>query len=138
VVQSCLLFLTATSIFHINVVGDVFLAFLFVALLSVVSLSLGMLLSISARSELQALQMVPFIVLPTFLLSGIFWPAEAIPPWLRPFTYLFPPSHAVEAVRSIVGRGWGIAKVWPELGALVGFALVFLVASTVLLRRSRS
>jgi len=137
-VQSCLLFLTATSIFHINVVGNVFLAFLAVALLSLVSVSLGMLLSISARSELQALQMVPFIVLPTFLLSGIFWPAESIPTWLRPFTHLFPPSHAVEAVRSVVGRGWGLERVWPQLGALVGFALVFLVASAVLLRRGRS
>lgn len=138
VVQSCLLLATATSIFHINVVGSIVLAFVPMALLSVVSLSLGMLLSIWARTELQAVQMVPFIVLPTFLLSGVFWPLDAIPFWLRPVTYLFPPSHAVEALRSIVGRGWGVDKIWPELAALTGFALVFLVGSSVLLRRARS
>lgn len=138
VVQSCLLLGTATVVFHINIVGSTVLAFVPMALLSVVSLSLGMLLSIWARTELQAVQMVPFIVLPTFLLSGVFWPLDAIPLWLRPVTYLFPPSHAVEALRSIVGRGWGLDKVWPELLALAGFAAVFLVGSSVLLRRTRS
>jgi ABC-2 type transport system permease protein len=138
VVQSCLLLVTAASIFHVNVVGSILLAFVPIALLSLVSLSLGVFLSVWARTELQAVQMVSYIVLPTFLLSGVFWPIDAMPAWLRPVTYLFPPSHAVEALRFVVGRGWGFSRVWPQLAALAGFAVVFLAGSSVALRRARA
>lgn len=138
VVQSFLLLVTATSVFHVNVVGSMLLAFVPMALLSLVSLSLGMFLSIWARTELQAVQMVSYIVLPAFLLSGVFWPTEAMPSWLRVVSYVFPPSHAVEALRSVVGRGWGFSRVWPELAALAGFHVVFLIGSSVALRRGRA
>ncbi len=78
---------------------------------------------------------IPLIVLPTFLLSGIFWPLEAMPLWLRPVPYFIPPFYAIDACRSILVRGWGLDRVWPELAALAGFALLFLVASALALRR---
>ncbi len=134
--QASLLLVIATLVFDITIVGNPFLAYLIIALLAVVSVSLGILLSSAARREAQAVQFIPLIILPTFLLAGIFWPVEAIPEWLRPLSYLIPPSYAVEGMRSVMLRGRGTDGIWVELLALMGFAAVFLFLSVKSLQRT--
>jgi len=129
-VQALLLLLVGILVFKITVLGNVFLAFIVVALLAIVSQALGILLSNLAKREGQAVQFVPFIILPVFLLSDIFWPIQAIPVWLRPLFYLVPPTYAVDACRSIFLKGWGFGKVWPDILALILFAALFLIVAT--------
>ena len=90
----------------------IWLAFLVVILVAIDAMSLGILLSAAARRELQAVQMIPLIIFPTFLLSGIFVPVDALPSWLSPLSWLIPPTYAVAALRDIMLRGWGIEHVW--------------------------
>jgi len=133
--QSAVLLAVGVLLFNVTIVGNVILAFGVIALLAIVSEGLGILLSSLARREAQAIQFLPFVVLPAFLLSGVFWPIEAIPAWLRPVSYVLPTTYAVEAVRSVTLRGWGLDKIYPDVVALLVFALVFLVSATILLRR---
>jgi ABC-2 type transport system permease protein len=135
--QTVVLLVIGTVAFDIMIVGNVVLAFAIIALLAVVSLSLGILLSSLAKREAQAIQFFPLIVLPTFLLAGIFWPVEAIPQWLRPLSYLIPPSYAVDATRSVMLRGWGIGEIWVDIVALCGFAAAFLTVAILSLKRGR-
>jgi ABC-2 type transport system permease protein len=136
-VQASLLLIIATAGFKVSIQGNPFLAYLIVALLALVSVSLGVLLSAAAKREAQAVQFLPLIILPTFLLAGIFWPVEAIPQWLRPLSYVIPPTYGVEAMRSVMVRGWGITDIWPQVVALLGFAVVFLVLSVKSLQRAK-
>ena len=136
-VQSIILLTIGVTVFHIMIVGHIALAFLVIALLAIVSLSLGILLSSLAKREAQAIQFFPLIVLPTFLLAGIFWPVEAIPSWLRPLSYAIPPSYAVDAIRSVMLRGWGIGGIWIDIVALLGFAVAFLSIAVWSLKRGR-
>lgn len=133
--QSVLLLTVAVALFNVTIVGNVLLAFVVIALLAIVSEGLGILLSSLARREAQAVQFLPIVVLPAFLLSGIFWPIQAIPEWLRPVSYLLPPTYAVDAVRSVIVRGWGLDRIYPDVVALLIFASVFLGLAVVLLRR---
>jgi len=135
IVQSAFLLTVGVFVFDITIVGNVMVAFVVIALLAVVSQSLGILLSGLAKRESQAIQFFPFVVLPAFLLSGIFWPIEAIPSWLRPVSYLVPPTYAVDACRDVMVRGWGLDKVWVDIVALIGFASVFLTISVLSLKR---
>ena len=137
VLQTAILLAIVAVGFKIMIVGSIFLAFLVQALLAIVSLSLGILLSSLAKSEAQAIQALPIVALPVFLLGGIFWPVEAIPSWLRPLTYAIPPSYAVNATRSVMLRGWGAGDIWVELVALSGFTVLFLVLSVWWLHRAR-
>jgi len=121
--------------FDIFIEGNLGLAILVAALLAITSMAFGILLSSAAKTEAQATQMIPLIVLPVFLLSGIFWPIEAVPAWLQPAAYALPPTHAVDALRSIMVRGWGLAEVWPQVLALLGFIMVFLLLAALSLRR---
>jgi ABC-2 type transport system permease protein len=124
--QALLLLIIGILVFKITVVGNILLAFLVIALLAVVSQALGILLSSTAKREAQAIQVLPFVILPAFLLSGIFWPVEAIPTWLRPLSYLVPPTYAVDASRSVMLKGWGIGKIWIDIVALLAMAAFFL------------
>ncbi len=134
-VQAIILVSYGIAAFDILVEGSLVLAFLITALLAMASQALGILLSSAARTEAQAIQMLPIIVLPAFLLSGIFWPLEAIPVFLRPFSYALPPTYAAEGLRSIMIRGWGLAEVWPQLLGLLVFLGIFLGLATLSLRR---
>lgn len=134
-IQAAILLIIAILVFKIIVVGDVLLAFIVIALLAIVSQALGILLSSLAKREGQAVQFIPFIILPVFLLSGIFWPIQAIPTWLRPFAYLVPPTYAVDANRAVFLKGWGISRIWPDILALIIFAAIFLLLAIVYLKR---
>ncbi len=136
-IQVAFLLLVAIVFFNIMIVGNVLLAFLTVALLALVSLSLGILLSSMAKRPEQAIQFIPFVVLPTFLLSGIFWPIQAIPQWLRPLSYLVPPTYAVDACRAVMLKGWGLDRIWPDILILLIFAVLFLAMATWSLKRGK-
>jgi len=136
-IQAAFLLLVAVLVFKITVIGNVFLAFIVVALLAIVSQALGILLSNLAKTEGQAVQFVPFIILPVFLLSGVFWPIQAIPVWLRPLSYLVPPTYAVDACRAVLLKGWGLTKIWPDILALIVFAVLFLLLATLSLKRRK-
>lgn len=137
VIQAAILLGVGTLVFKITIVGNPVLAFLVVALLAIVSVSLGILLSSAAKREAQAVQFLPLIVLPTFLLAGIFWPIEAIPAFIRPLSYIIPPTYAVEAIRSVTLRGWGMERIWLDIVVLLAFAVAFLTASVWSLRRGK-
>ncbi len=138
VVQTIMILAIIVGLFKVMAVGSILLAFLVMAVLSVFSLSLGILLSSVAKSEAQAIQFLPIVALPVFLLGNIFWPVEGIPVWMRPLSYAIPPSYAVSAIRAVMLRGWGLDKVWVDLVALAGFSIACLALSVLLLRRERS
>jgi ABC-2 type transport system permease protein len=134
-VQAIILVIYGVGVFDIFVEGSLALAILITALLAIASMAFGILLSAAARTETQATQMIPLIVLPVFLLSGIFWPIQAIPMYLRPFSYALPPTYAVEGLRSIMIRGWGLAEVWPQIVGLLVFVFLYLALAAMSLRR---
>jgi ABC-2 type transport system permease protein len=137
-IQAALLLIIGILVFNIMVVGNVIYAFITIALLAIVCQSLGILLSSLAKRIEQAIQFLSFVILPAFLLSGIFWPIEAIPVWLRPLSYLVPPTYAVDANRAVMLKGWGLNMIWPDIVALILFAIVFLALAVWSLKRKES
>jgi len=133
-VQAALILIVGTVVYKITVVGNILLAFAAIALLAVVSVSLGVLLSSIARRETQAVQLIPFIILPVLLLSGIFLPVEGLPSWMRPAAYLLPTTYTADAVRAVLLKGWGLDKISIDVGVLVAFIVVFLVLAMLTLR----
>ncbi|MFW3146575.1 MAG: ABC transporter permease [Thermoplasmatota archaeon] len=133
-IQVGILLTIAILVFDIIVVGNPLIAFLLCSILAVVSVSLGILLSSFARRESQAIQFLPIVILPVFLLSGVFWPIQALPQWLRPLSYAVPVTYAVDALRSVLLRGWGLGDIWLDLTVLLGFAVVFLFGAVASLK----
>ena len=135
--QSVVIILAAMLLFDVMIVGNVLLALLVVFVLGVGNQGLGFMLSAFAKNEFQAIQFLPLILFPSLLLSGVFWPLEAIPPVLRPVSSFVPLTYAVEGLRSVMIRGWSIDGIVLELSVLVGFAAAMLLLSTYGLKRRR-
>jgi ABC-2 type transport system permease protein len=137
-VQGALLLAVAILLYHVLVVGPLAVAVLLVILTAIDAQAIGILISAAAQREGQAVQMIPFIILPVFLLSGIFVPVESLPGWLKPLSYLLPPTWAIQGLRDVMLRGWGLEHVWLHVAVLSGFAIVFTALAILGLRRSRA
>ena len=133
--QSVVILSAAILVFDINIAGSVFLALFVIIILAIGHQGLGLLLSSAAKNELQAIQFIPLIVFPSVLLAGLFWPVQSIPSILQPLAHVIPLKYGIDAERSIMLRGWGVAEVWPELTILILFAILTLGATVLLLKK---
>ncbi|MDO8296931.1 MAG: ABC transporter permease [Caulobacter sp.] len=88
------------------------------------SLALGFLVSTLARSQLQAMQMSFFYMLPSILLSGFMFPFRGMPDWAQWLGTVIPVTHFLRVVRGALLKGLGFADLWPSLAALAVFVLV--------------
>lgn len=95
-----------------------------VVLFIVGSLALGFLISTAARSQLQAMQMSVFYLLPSILLSGFMFPFRGMPDWAQWIGSAIPVTHFLRVVRGSLLKGLGLAETWPSLAALVVFVLI--------------
>lgn len=87
-------------------------------------LSIGLLAGAIAKTEEAAALITNLVVLPMAFLSGAFVPLDFSPPWVRTVANIFPLKHLVTGTQDVLVRGKGPASVLPELGILLGFAVV--------------
>jgi ABC-2 type transport system permease protein len=123
----------AVWVFGLDVAGP-WWALLVVALLSaLLGTSLGLLASGFAQTEFQAVQFMPALILPQFLLCGLLVPRDQMPDVLSVISDFLPLSYVVDAMREIATR------TDPDLalpiGVLVGFVVLSLVLGSATLRR---
>ncbi len=107
-----------------------------VALLdALLGVALGLFASAFARTEFQAVQFMPIVVLPQLLVCGLFQPRPAMADVLRWFSNVMPLSYAVESLQQVATAP--TLDVPYARGALVlaGSALVALALAAATLRR---
>ena len=101
------------------------------------ALSLGMVVSIKAKSQLVASQVaMVFTFLPSFLLSGFMYDIGNMPGWLQAITYAFPARYFVTILKGIFLKGVGLSVLGPEAVFLAAFALVVTVAARATFRKN--
>ncbi|SFS81603.1 ABC transporter permease [Brevundimonas viscosa] len=88
------------------------------------SLALGFLISTLAKTQLQAMQMSVFYMLPSILLSGFMFPFRGMPDWAQWLGLAIPVTHVLRVVRGSVLKGVGLENAGPSLLALLLFVLV--------------
>jgi ABC-2 type transport system permease protein len=133
--QVAVLFTAALLIFHATFTGNLLFAYGVLVLFGVGNLGLGMLLSAAARSEFQAIQFIPLLLIPQILFAGALFPLEAIPVAFRPISDILPLTYAARALQDILLRGWGVAGVALDLLALAIYASLMLGGAILLVRR---
>ena len=82
------------------------------------SLAIGFLISTLAQSQLQAMQMAVFYILPSILLSGFMFPFRGMPSWAQVLGTGLPVTHFLRIVRGALLKGQVLADAWPSLAAL--------------------
>jgi ABC-2 type transport system permease protein len=123
-IQTTLILILARVLFDVPMSGGWFGLSLGVMLFIIGSLALGFLISTLARTQLQAMQLSFFYMLPSILLSGFMFPFRGMPDWTQALGTIIPVTHFLRVVRGALLKGQDIADMTPSLLALAIFVCV--------------
>ena len=129
----------SVGVLGLDVRGPVWALVLVAVADAVLGTAFGLFVSAFARTEFQAVQFMPLVVVPQILLCGLFLDRDALPPALHTLSDVLPLSYAVDAMTQVAtgnGDAAGISgDAWRDLGVVLGFTLVLLGLGAATLRR---
>ncbi len=133
-VQTLVFLLAARFLFDVPFVGNPLAFFVGFNLYIIVNLALGFLISTIARSQMQAMQISFFTLLPTILLSGFMFPFAGMPAWAQMIGSAIPATHFLRLTRKVMLKGAGMAEIAPDMLAIF---LISVVIVALALKRYR-
>lgn len=102
---------------------------------AVLGVALGLFCSAFARTEFQAVQFMPVVVIPQFLLCGLFISRDQMAGWLQAISEVMPMTYAVEALQEVGANVDATTTMWRDLSIVVGCVVVALALAAATLRR---
>ncbi len=128
-VQMTVVLLLGALVFAVPLRGSLLLLYAIALVFIFASLGIGLFISTVARSQIQAMQLSVFFILPNILLSGYMFPRAAMPLPAQWLGTLLPLTWFLDVLRGILLKGVGIGALWHELLVLAGFAVLLLAIS---------
>lgn len=122
-------------LFGVPIHGSLWLLFGLATLFLICALSLGLLVSTLATTQLQAMQFAFLFMLPSVLLSGFVFPREEMPLPLHWLSFGIPVTYFVEILRGIVLRGADLRDLLPHVCGLTACCLTVLSVSVARFRK---
>ena len=137
-VQTVVVLALGRLLFHVPLAHDLagwFALSIGIVLFITSNLALGYLVSTLVRSQLQAMQVSFFYMMPSIFLSGFVFPFGGMPRWAQVIGEAIPVTHFLRVVRGSLLKGQVLGDMVPELLALVAFLIV---AASATVARSRT
>lgn len=121
--------------FGVKVAGSSLLLAVLSLIFLLGSLGLGVFISNISKTQMQAMYMASFIMLPSFILAGLLFPRENMP-WLAYYAgYLLPVTYFLEIVRGIMLKGVGFFTLWNWVWPMAVFSIVVFFASVFMFHK---
>ena len=121
------------GVLGVPLLGSIGLFVGIVLLLTFASLGYGLLISLVADSERQAVQLSMLVLLASVFFSGFVLPVTDFAQWMQYVAYALPVTHGIATLQQLMLRG-AVLDTW-MLGILLGIGLVLYVVSLLRLRR---
>ncbi|MFT4148546.1 MAG: ABC transporter permease [Micrococcaceae bacterium] len=107
-----------------------------IAVLSaLLGVALGLFCSAFARTEFQAIQFMPVVLIPQLFLAGIFVPLSTMANWMQELSKLMPLRYSYDAIEQINTHTTMTTDAWHDVIGIVGIIIVVLIAGGLTLRR---
>lgn len=135
VVQSLLTSSVAIVLLGMDVAGPQWFVVLVALLDTLLGVALGLLVSAFARTEFQAVQFMPALILPQVLICGLLVPLSQLPEQLEVIAYCLPLTYAVDALNRVVVEANLSDEAWRDVWVVLGFVVVSLILGALTLRR---
>ncbi|MBI3838523.1 MAG: ABC transporter permease [Planctomycetia bacterium] len=114
----------ARFVFGVMIYGSI-LAVLFLILLGAVTFAgLGLLVASRARTLEAVSGLMNLVMLPMWLLSGIFFSSDRFPEVVQPAIKVLPLTALIDALRAVMQEGASLASQLPQVGLLTAWAVV--------------
>jgi ABC-2 type transport system permease protein len=135
-IQAALIIGTGVLLFHVPVLGSLYLLAWLSTLFIAANLSIGYTFSTVAQNQLQAVQMSMMFFLPNILLSGFMFPFAGMPQWAQWIGEALPLTHYLRIVRAIMLKGATIEDLRYDSIALFVLMLVAMIIAVTRFRRT--
>jgi len=132
--QSALAVALSVGLLDLSIEGPVWLLTVVAVGDAVLGSALGLFVSAFARTEFQAVQFMPALVIPQILLCGLFVPRAALPEILEAVSDVLPLSYAVDAMQQLTASA-STGEVWTDLAVVAAYAVAGLALGAGTLRR---
>lgn len=116
-------------VFAVPIQGSLVLLLGLSVLFLISTLSLGLMISTAAKTQVAALLFSFMTMLPSVLLSGFMFPRSEMPGIIYVFTFVIPATYFIEILRGIVLRGADLRDLAPSVLGLTVCCVVLLTAS---------
>ncbi len=137
VIDTALAALVGTQVFRVPFRGSLVLFFCLTLIFILGALSLGILVSIRAKSQIIASQVAMVLTfLPAFLLSGFVFDIGNMPGWLQAITHIVPARYFVTILKGVFLKGIGLRDLAVEALFLSIFSLVVTAAAVRSFRKA--
>ena len=122
--------LMARFVLGVPLAGSLFWILAVSTLYILLALSLGLLISSVAQTQLVALLLSAMVLLmPVVMLSGMLFPVESMPQVLQWLAAVVPPRYYIAAMRKLMIMGVGIGEVSREVAVLAAMTVVLLAVA---------
>ena len=130
-IQITLALIIGATVFQVPIKGSLLQLYLLTLFFITASLGLGILISNIAKTQMQAMQLAFFILLPSILLSGFMFPRDAMPKLIYYIGYLIPLTYYLDIIRGIVLKGIGFSYLIGQVSCLLVFSVILITISTM-------
>ena len=113
-------------LFHVPILGSVWLLLAFTAIYLVTVLGFGLFIAAISETQQQVMFVNFFFVLVFILMSGIFTPVESMPDWAHYVNIINPLSYFMRVIRMILLKGSDFGDVWKEFLSMGVFGVVMI------------
>ncbi len=135
-VQLLLVLFLMTTVFGVPIHGSIPLLLGLATIYLFALLSLGLLVSSRAKTQMEAVQIAQMLLLPSIMLSGYIFPLSSLPTFLRYAAQILPATHFIAISRGIIIRGASFADLWEHVAALLAIAVVLVAGSARAFRKT--
>jgi ABC-2 type transport system permease protein len=135
VAQAVVVSLFSFGLFGLDIPGSALLVGIVAVADALLGTSLGLAASSLARTEFQAVQMMPLMLLPQLILCGLIVPRDQMPTVLEWLSYLMPLSYSMTATFDAMASPTVTASYLLNVAAVLGFSLVALAVGGLTLQR---
>lgn len=133
--QAAIVTLVAFRVTHLHTEGSPLLVSMVCVLGAILGVSLGLLFSAFAKSEYQAVQFAPIVLVPQLFLAGVFISRDQMPEWLQPISDVLPLTYAVDALKQISTHSGATPQMWRDTAVVAAFIVAALLGGAATLRR---
>ena len=102
---------------------------------ALLGMSLGLMVSAFAKSEFQAVQFMPALIVPQILLSGLFLPLTKMPDILEGIARVLPMTYAVQAMQNIASETTVSDETQRDLWIVLAVVVVAVILGALTLKR---
>ncbi len=133
--QAIIAVAATVGVLGLSVAGPLWAVILVAINVALLGTAIGLAVSALARTEFQAVQFLPAVILPQFLLCGLLAPRDSMQPALSAISNVLPLSYAVDAMKAISVESSVSVQTWRDMAIVALFTIGFLILGAATLKR---